>query len=61
MIIGVITYIGESNIEGHFISLYRDPLYRQCYKYNVEIVIQVIGYQNEVYNFPIYIYYFIKK
>ena len=37
-LIGVITHIGESNMSGHFIAYYKDPIDNQWYKYSDAIV-----------------------
>ena len=48
---GVITHIGESSMNGHFIAYCRDPINLKWYKYNDAFVNEVNDFQNEVINF----------
>ena len=50
-LIGVITHIGESGMDGHFIAYCRDPLTEIWHKYNDVIVSDVSDFQQEVINF----------
>ena len=50
-LLGVITHIGESSMNGHFIAYCRDPINQKWYKYNDAIVNEVNDFQNEVINF----------
>ena len=50
-LLGVITHIGESSMNGHFIAYCRDPINLKWYKYNDAIVNEVNDFQNEVINF----------
>ena len=50
-LIGVITHIGESGMDGHFIAYCRDPLTEIWHKYNDAIVSDVSDFQQEVINF----------
>ena len=50
-LIGVITHIGESSMDGHFIAYCRDPITELWYKYNDSFVSEVNDFQKEVINF----------
>ena len=50
-LIGVITHIGNSGMDGHFIAYCRDPLTEKWHKYNDAIVSDASDFQQEVINF----------
>ena len=58
-LIGVITHMGESGMGGHFIAYCLDPISKNWYKYNDEIVSQVEDFQKEVidYAMPYLLFY----
>ena len=49
-LIGVITHIGESSMNGHFIAYCRDPITEKWFKYNDAIVSEINNF-NEIINF----------
>ena len=49
-LIGVITHIGESSMNGHFVAYCRDPIIYKWYKYNDAIVSEINNF-GEVINF----------
>ena len=49
-LIGMITHLEESDMNGNFIAYCRDPLFGLWYKYNDAIVSPVNDFQNEVVN-----------
>ena len=50
-LIGVITHIGESSMNGHFIAFCKDPITEKWFKYNDAIVTEINNFQKEVINF----------
>ena len=50
-LIGVITHIGESSMNGHFIAFCKDPISEKWFKYNDAIVTEINDFQKEVINF----------
>ena len=60
-LIGVITSIGESGLDEHFIAYCRDPISEKWYKYNDAIVTEVNNFQSEVLNFGIPFLLFYQK
>ena len=50
-LIGVITHIGESSMNGHFIAFCKDPINEKWFKYNDAIVTEINDFQKEVINF----------
>ncbi len=49
-LIGVISHIGGSGMDGHFIAYCRDPLTEKWHKYNDAIVSDVENFEKEVIN-----------
>ena len=50
-LIGVITHIGESSMDGHFIAYYKDPITNLWFKYNDAFVNDVENFKAEVIDF----------
>ena len=50
-LIGVITHIGDSSMEGHFIAYCREPLDNSWTKYNDAFVTKVEDFKKEVIDF----------
>jgi hypothetical protein len=50
-LMGVISHIGESGMEGHFIAYCKDPITKKWYKYNDSIVNEVEDFKKEVIDF----------
>ena len=48
---GVISHLGESGMEGHFIAYCKDPITQKWYKYNDSIVNEVGDFKKEVIDF----------
>ena len=48
---GVISHLGESSMEGHFIAYCLDHFTKKWYKFNDAFVTEVIDFQKEVINF----------
>ena len=56
---GVITHLGESGPNEHFVAACRSPIDNKWYRYNDAIVTPITDYNKEVYNFgtPYILYY----
>ena len=61
-LISVITHLGNSGGDGHFIALCKSPIDKKWYRYNDSIVTKVYDFKNEVLNFgDAYILFYKKK
>ena len=61
-LIGVITHIGESGKEGHFIAFCKEYWHNQWLKFNDNIVTPVNNYKSEVIDFAMpYLLFYQKK
>ena len=58
---GVITHIGESGPNAHFVAACRSPIDNKWYRYNDAIVTPITDYNKEVYNFGTPYILFYKK
>ena len=58
---GVITHIGESGPNAHFVAACRSPIDNHWYRYNDAIVTPITDYNKEVYNFGTPYILFYKK
>ena len=60
-LIGVITHIGESSMNGHFIAYCKEPINNKWFKYNDSIVTEVNDFYKEVINFAMPYLLFFQK
>ena len=58
-LIGVVTHMGESGASGHFIACCRSPIDNRWYKYNDDLVTEIVNIQKEIidYAMPYILFY----
>ena len=61
-LIGVITHMGESGADGHFIATCKSPIDGIWYQYNDDLVLPIKDFNSQVLNYQMpYILFYQKK
>ena len=60
-LIGVVTHMGESGASGHFIACCKSPINGRWYKYNDDLVSEVMNVKQEIIDFDMPYILFLKK